>query len=301
MMDIVPFDKRDGVIWLNGELVAWQEAKTHVLTHGLHYASLVFEGERAYNGAIFESRWHTERFRESARLLDITLPYSDDAIIAAKQETLKANNLTDAYVRPFAWRGSEMMAISAQKTRIHVAVACWAWPSYFDPETKMRGIRLDISDWQRPGPQSAPVHAKAAGLYMICTLSKHMAEKKGFQDAMMLDYRGYVAEATGANIFFLMQDGKIHTPTADCFLNGITRQTVIRMVKDMGYEVVERHIRPEELAQVSECFLTGTAAEVTPVTQIGDYHMNPGAACRAIMEGYSKLVQSGPSKSAAAK
>ena len=290
-MDIVPFDKRDGVIWLNGDLVPWQETTTHVLTHGLHYASLVFEGERAYNGVIFESRWHTERLRQSAEWLDFALPYSDDDIIAAKEKVLAENKLQDAYVRAFAWRGSEMMAISAQKTRIHLAIACWAWPSYFDPETKMRGLRLAISKWKRPSPESAPVHAKAAGLYMICTLSKHAAERDGYQDAMMLDYRGYIAEATGANIFFLMNDGKIHTPTADCFLNGITRQTVIKLVGDMGYEVVERHIRPEELNNVRECFLTGTAAEVTPVSQIGDYHMNPGGACRDIMDAYSKQVQ----------
>lgn len=290
-MTIVPFDDRDGYIWFNGEMVDWRDAKTHVLSHGLHYASLVFEGERAYDGKIFESRKHTERLRLSAQYLDFDLPYSDDEIIAAKEALLAKSGLTDAYIRPFAWRGSEMMAVSAQNTRIHVAIACWEWPSMFDLDAKMKGITLDVSDWSRPSPQSAPVHSKAAGLYMICTLSKHAAERKGFQDALMLDYRGYVAEATGANIFFLMDDGKIHTPTADCFLNGITRKAVINMVKHMGYEVVERHIMPDELAQAKECFLTGTAAEITPVSQIGDHHMNPGSDCRKIVECYAELVR----------
>jgi branched-chain amino acid aminotransferase len=290
-MTIIPFDDRDGHIWFNGDIVDWRDAKTHVLSHGLHYASLVFEGERAYGGEIYESRLHTERLRKSAQLLDFDLPYSDDEIIAAKEQLLKLAGLQDAYIRPFAWRGSEMMAVSAQNTTIHVAIACWEWPSMFDLDAKMRGITLDVSKWQRPSPDSAPVHSKAAGLYMICTLSKHEAERKGYQDALMLDYRGYIAEATGANIFFLMDDGKIHTPTADCFLNGITRKSVINMVRDMGYEVVERHIKPEELSQVRECFLTGTAAEVTPVSQIGDYHMNPGSACRDIVENFSKMVR----------
>jgi len=290
-MTIIPFDDRDGHIWFNGEMVNWRDAKTHVLSHGLHYASLVFEGERAYGGEIYESRLHTERLRKSAQLMDFDLPYSDDEIIAAKEQLLKMAGLKDAYIRPFAWRGSEMMAVSAQNTKIHVAIACWEWPSMFDLDAKMRGITLDISKWHRPSPESAPVHSKAAGLYMICTLSKHAAERNGFQDAMMLDYRGYIAEATGANIFFLMEDGKIHTPTADCFLNGITRKSVIKMVTDMGYEVVERHIKPQELPQVRECFLTGTAAEVTPVSQIGDHHMNPGSTCRDIVENYSKMVR----------
>jgi branched-chain amino acid aminotransferase len=290
-MNIVPFDDRDGHIWYNGEMVDWRNAKTHVLSHGLHYASLVFEGERAYDGKIFESRKHTERLRLSAQYLDFNLPYTDDDIIAAKEALLAKSGLKDAYIRPFAWRGSEMMAVSAQNTKIHVAIACWEWPSMFDMDAKMKGITLDVSEWARPSPQSAPVHSKAAGLYMICTLSKHAAERKGFQDALMLDYRGYVAEATGANVFFLMEDGKIHTPIADCFLNGITRKAVIGMVKDMGYEVVERHIMPDDLAQAKECFLTGTAAEITPVSQIGDRHMNPGSDCRNIVEQYAKLVR----------
>jgi branched-chain amino acid aminotransferase len=290
-MDIIPFDDRDGKIWFNGEMVEWRDAKVHALNHGLHYASSVFEGERAYNHKIFENEWHTRRFRESARLLDFELPYSDEELIAAKAEVMKANNIVDGYIRPVAWRGSEMMAISAQNTSVHVLIATWEWGSYFDPELKMRGISLDIADWTRPAPSSAPVHAKAAGLYMICTLSKHAAEKKGFADALMFDHRGYIAEATGANIFFMMNDGKIHTPKADCFLNGITRQTVMKLLISMGYEVIERHILPEELANVVECFLTGTAAEVTPVSQIGDYNFNPGAMSRAVMERYTKLVR----------
>ena len=290
-MDIIPFDDRDGKIWFNGEMVEWRDAKTHVLNHGLHYASSVFEGERAYNGRIFEDEWHTKRLRESANILDFQIPYTDEEIIAAKHAVLEANGITDGYIRPVAWRGSEMMAISAQHSKTHLLIAAWEWASYFDPEQKMKGITLDIADWKRPNPESAPVHAKAAGLYMICTLSKHAAEKKGFTDALMLDYRGYIAEATGANVFFLMDDGKVHTPKADCFLNGITRQTVVKLIGDMGYDVVERHIEPEELSKVSECFLTGTAAEVTPVSQIADYHINPGSFCRNVMDSYASLVR----------
>lgn len=291
-MELVPFDDRDGKIWCNGEMIEWRNAKTHVLCHGVHYASSVFEGERAYNGKIFEDEWHTRRFRESAGLMDFVLPYTDEEIIAAKHEVLKANRITDGYVRPIAWRGSEMMAISAQYTTIHVLIAAWEWPSYFDPEQKMKGITLSIADWKRPSPESAPVHAKAAGLYMICTLAKHAAEKDGFDDALMLDYRGYIAEATGANVFFLMEDGKIHTPKPDCFLNGITRQSVINMLIEQGYEVVERHIKPEELDKVAECFITGTAAEVTPVSQVADFHFNPGSFCRNVMNDFANLVRS---------
>ena len=290
-MAMLPFDDRDGTLWFNGEMVPWRDAKTHVLCHGLHYASSVFEGERAYNGVIFEDAWHTRRFRESARILDFQIPYSDDEIMAAKAAVLEANNLTDSYVRPVAWRGSEMMAVSAQHATTHVLIAAWEWASYFDPQEKMKGIRLDIAEWRRPDPATAPVHAKAAGLYMICTMSKHKAEKNGFTDALMLDYRGLVAEATGANVFFIMDDGRLHTPEADCFLNGITRQTVIRLARDLGYDVVERRIPPEDMANARECFLTGTAAEVTPVAQIGEYHFNPGAACLSIMEAYSRLVR----------
>ena len=289
-MTLIPFDQRDGSIWMNGALVPWQDAKTHTLSHGLHYASLVFEGERVYGGKIFKGREHTERLRTSCQILDFDMPVSDDAMDAAKAAVIKANNIVDGYVRAFCWRGSEMMAISAQETKIHLAVAAWQWPSYFEPEVKMKGITLDISDWRRPSAQSAPVHAKAAGLYMICTLSKHHAEQKGFQDSLMLDWRGYIAEATGANVFFLMKDGTLHTPTPDCFLNGITRQTVIHMAKAKGIEVVERHMQPEEMAEASECFLTGTAAEVTPVRQIGDYHFIPGETTRALVDGYVDLV-----------
>lgn len=290
-MALIPFDDRDGSIWMNGEIVPWRDAKTHTLSHGLHYASLVFEGERVYGGNIFKGREHTERLRNSCQLLDFDLPISDDALDAAKQSVIEANNIHDGYVRAFCWRGSEMMAISAQQTTTHVAIAAWEWPSYFDPETKMQGITLDVAKWQRPSAESAPVHAKAAGLYMICTLSKHEAEKKGFQDAMMLDYRGYVAEATGANIFFVDAAGTLHTPIADCFLNGITRQTVIDMAKSMQIEVIERHIMPAELADMKECFLTGTAAEVTPVSRIGDYSFTPSDICRKMVEGYSSLVR----------
>ena len=290
-MALIPFDDRDGSIWMNGEIVPWRDAKTHTLSHGLHYASLVFEGERVYGGNIFKGREHTERLRNSCQLLDFDLPISDDALDAAKQAVIEANNIHDGYVRAFCWRGSEMMAISAQQTTTHVAIAAWEWPSYFDPETKMQGITLDVAKWQRPSAESAPVHAKAAGLYMICTLSKHEAEKKGFQDAMMLDYRGYVAEATGANIFFVDAAGTLHTPIADCFLNGITRQTVIDMAKSMQIEVIERHIMPAELADMKECFLTGTAAEVTPVSRIGDYSFTPSDICRKMVEGYSSLVR----------
>ena len=289
-MSIIPFDDRDGLIWLNGEMVPWRDAKTHSLTHGLHYASMVFEGERSYGGTIFKSREHTERLRNSCQLLDFDIPYSDDEMEAVKADVLKANNIVDGYVRAFCWRGSEMMAISAQQTKTHVAVAAWQWPSYFDPEVKMKGITLDIADWKRPSPESAPVHAKAAGLYMICTLSKHAAERKGYTDALMLDYRGYVAEATGANVFFLMDDGKIHTPEADCFLNGITRRTVIELAQKEGLEVVERHIMPEEMANARECFLTGTAAEVTPVSQIGEYSFTPGNVTRSLVQAYEDLV-----------
>lgn len=289
-MSIIPFDDRDGLIWLNGEMIPWRDAKTHTLTHGLHYASMVFEGERSYGGTIFKSREHTERLRNSCQLLDFDMPYSDDEMEAIKKQVLAENDIVDGYVRAFCWRGSEMMAISAQQTKTHVAVAAWQWPSYFDPEVKMKGITLEIAEWKRPSPESAPVHAKAAGLYMICTLSKHAAEKKGYTDALMLDYRGYVAEATGANVFFLMDDGKLHTPEADCFLNGITRRTVIDLAKKEGLEVVERHIQPEEMAKARECFLTGTAAEVTPVSQIGDYSFTPGNVTRNLVQAYEDLV-----------
>ena len=291
-MSIIPFDDRDGFIWMNGEMTPWRDARTHTLSHGLHYASLVFEGERAYGGKIFKSREHSERLRTSCKYLDFDLPVSDAELDEIKLQVMAANDIVDGYVRAFCWRGSEMMAISAQQTKTHLAVAAWQWPSYFDPEVKMQGITLNIADWRRPSPESAPVQAKAAGLYMICTLAKHAAERDGYTDSLMLDYRGYVAEATGANVFFLMDDGKLHTPTADCFLNGITRQTVIALAKENGLDVVERHILPEELAQVKECFLTGTAAEITPVRQIADYHFTPGDVSKLMMDSYSTLVNS---------
>ena len=290
-MALIPFDDRDGYIWLNGEIVPWRDAKTHTLSHALHYASAVFEGERVYSGVVFEGAWHTKRLRQSCNILDFDIPFTDEEVEAAKMAIVEANNIVDGYVRAFCWRGSEMMAISAQQTTTHVAIAAWEWPSYFDPETKMKGITLDISEWRRPAPESAPVHAKAAGLYMICTLSKHAAEKKGFQDALMLDYRGYIAEATGANVFFIDDEGTIHTPTPDCFLNGITRQTVIAMAKSMQIKVVERHMKPEDMASMKECFLTGTAAEVTPVSQIGDYHFTPSDISRKLVDGYENLVR----------
>jgi branched-chain amino acid aminotransferase len=290
-MSIIPFDKREGVIWFNGDIIPWQDAKVHVLTHGLHYGSSVFEGERAYNGKIFKSQEHTERFRKSANILDFDLPFTNDEINAAKDEVVSRMGGGDQYVRPVAFRGSEMMAVSAQNNKIHVAIATWAWPSMFDPETKMKGIRLDIADYARPDPKCAPVHAKAAGLYMICTISKHKAEKKGYADAMMLDWQGRVAECTGANIFFV-RDGAIHTPIADCFLNGLTRQTVIALAKKEGLEVIETRIMPEELTTYNECFIVGSAAEVTPVAEIGPYTFKPGNISRTLMDSYSKAVRS---------
>jgi len=289
-MSVLPFDQRDGFIWLNGQLLPWQDAKLHVLSHGLHYGSCVFEGERAYEGRIFKSAEHTERFQNSARILDFELPYSTDELEAAKALVLAKNGWTSCYVRPVAWRGSEMMAVAAQDSTINVAIAMWDWPSMFDVNEKMRGIRLDIADYRRPDPRCAPVAAKAAGLYMICTLSKHRAERKGYADAMMLDWEGRVAECTGANILFV-KDGTIHTPLADCFLDGITRRTVIALAKARGVAVHERRIMPEELAGFDECFICGTGAEVTPVSEVGPYKFTPGALSRTLMEDYSALVR----------
>ncbi len=284
------YDDRDGLIWFNGEMIPWRDANVHVLTHGLHYASSVFEGERAYGGNIFKLREHTERLFYSADQLGFEIPYSIEEIDAACVETLKVNNLVDAYLRPVAWRGSEMMGVSAQANTINVAIAAWDWPSYFSPEARMKGIRLTMSKWKRPSAETEPVHAKAAGLYMICTLSKHEAESKGFDDALMLDYRGQIAEATGANIFMVMGDGKLHTPTPDCFLNGLTRQTVIDLAKARGIDVIERAIMPEELANATEVFLTGTAAEVTPVGAIDSHSFTVGEISQWMMEDYDKAV-----------
>jgi branched-chain amino acid aminotransferase len=289
-MSATPFDQRDGWIWYDGQLVPWKDAKLHVLTHALHYASSVFEGERAYGSVIFKSTEHSERLRKSAEILDFEIPYSAAEIDAAKQLILEKNGQTDAYVRPVAWRGSEMMGVAAQTTRIHLAIATWEWPSYFDPAQKMKGIRLDIAEYKRPDPETAPSRAKAAGLYMICTISKHRAERKGYADALMLDWQGRVAECTGANVFFI-KDGTIHTPIADCFLDGITRQTVIGLAKRRGFEVQERRILPAELESFNECFITGTAAEVTPVSEIGPYTFRPGNMTKVLLEDYSAEVQ----------
>ena len=292
-MSAQSFDKRNGVIWMDGRFVPWTEASVHVLTHGLHYGSSVFEGERAYGGEIFKLAEHTDRLIESARILGFTIPYDAAAINAACREVLARNKLVDAYLRPVAWRGTEMMGVSAQHNTIHLAIAAWEWPSYFAPEERLKGIRLDLAEWRRPDPRTIPSRAKAAGLYMICTLSKHAAENKGYADALMLDYRGQVAEATGANVFFV-RDGKIHTPEPDCFLNGITRRTVIDLARARGIEVIERAILPEEMATFEECFLTGTAAEVTPVSEIGPYRFTPGAICKALMDDYAAAVQPKP-------
>lgn len=288
----VSFDQRDGEIWVDGAFVPWTDAKVHVLTHALHYASAVFEGERAYGGEIFECNAHTDRLFASAKTLGFEIPYSKQEINDAKREALKRTGLADAYVRPICWRGSEMMGVSAQKNTIHAAIAVWAWPSYFDPALLEKGIRLDMAEWRRPDPKTAPCHAKAAGLYMICTLSKHAAESKGYTDALMLDYRGQVAEATGANVFFI-KDGVIHTPTPDCFLDGITRRTVIGLARKRGIEVVERAIMPEELEGFEACFLTGTAAEVTPVGEIGPYNFVVPDLTRTLMSDYRAAVQPG--------
>lgn len=282
---MIPFDDRDGKIWLDGKLIDWRDAKLHVLSHGLHYGSSVFEGERAYAGQVFKNRAHTERFKKSAEMLGFEIPYSFDEIEAAKEAVLKANGLTDAYLRPVAWRGSEMMAVAAQASKIHVAVAAWQWPSMFKPEIKEKGIRLKWAPYKRPSPETEPVHAKAAGLYMICTISKHDAEKHGYQDALMLDWRGYLAEATGANLFLVI-DGEIHTPTPDCFLNGITRQTVIELAKQRQIKVIERHIKPEELSKVQEVFLTGTAAEITPVGEIEGQMFSVGPITKQLIDDY---------------
>ena len=288
MADVIPFDDRDGSLWYDGKLVPWREAKTHVLTHGLHYASCVFEGERLYSGRIYKLKEHTERLFESARILGMKIPYTEKEIDAACMAA--AGGYADGYVRPVVFRGSEMMAVSAQKTKIHVAVAVWNWPSYFDPVQKLKGIRLDISDWKRPAPDTAPTKAKAAGLYMICTMSKHNAEAKGFTDALMTDYRGYVAEATGANVFFV-KDGKLHTPIPDCFLDGITRRSVMALARTRQIPVVERRIEMKELGDFSECFLTGTAAEVTPVSQVGPYQFKPGEISEMLMHDYADDVR----------
>ncbi|MEM1352569.1 MAG: branched-chain amino acid aminotransferase [Pseudomonadota bacterium] len=284
------YDDRDGHIWMDGQMVNWRDANVHILSHAMHYASSVFEGERAYSGKIFKSREHSERLKRSAEMIDFEIPYTVDEIEAAKTQVLAQSGLKDAYVRAVAWRGAgEDMGVASALNPVRMAIAAWEWGAYYG-DAKMKGAKLDISKWKRPSPETIPSHAKAAGLYMICTMSKHAAEAKGCSDAMMFDYRGYVAEATGANIFFV-KDGEVHTPDPDCFLNGITRQTVIGMLKDRQIKVHERHIMPEELEGFEQCWLTGTAAEVTPVGQIGDYNFEVGQLTRDIAEGYETLVR----------
>ena len=291
-MALVPFDDRDGVIWFDGAMIPWRDAKLHVLSHGLHYASGVFEGERSYNGHIFKPREHTERLIASGRMLGFEIPYGADEIDAACREVLAANGLTDGYVRPIAWRGAEQLSVSAQRTRIHLAIAAWSWPNLFGAD-RMAGVRLGMAPWKRPSPETAPTAAKASGLYMIGTLSKHAAEAEGFDDALMLDWRGRVAEATGANVFFVF-DGAVHTPTPDCFLDGITRRTVMGLARRRRMTVVERAIRPEEMPRATEVFLAGTAAEVTPVRQIGTSHFTPGAVTETLLRDYEALVRMTP-------
>ncbi|PZQ49873.1 MAG: branched-chain amino acid aminotransferase [Rhodovulum sulfidophilum] len=284
------YDDRDGVIWMDGAFVPWREAKVHVLTHALHYASAVFEGERCYGGTIFKGAEHTRRLLNSCDLLDMPHPYSFEEIEAAKAATIEKMGMPDCYVRPIIWRGSgEDMGVAANRNPTHLAIAVWGWGAYYG-DAKMKGAKLDISKWKRPSPETIPSAAKASGLYMICTMSKHAAEAKGCSDALMMDYRGFVAEATGANVFFV-KDGEVHTPEADCFLNGITRQTVIEMLRAKGVRVNERHIEPAELADFQQCWLTGTAAEVTPVGQIGDYTFEVGALTKEIASDYEKLVR----------
>ena len=284
------YDDRDGQIWLDGKLVPWRDANVHLLTHAMHYASSVFEGERAYNGNIFKSRLHSERLLKSGEYIDVPIPYTVDEIEAAKYAVMKANGLTDAYVRVLAWRGSgNDMGVASLANPVRMAVAAWEWGAYYG-DAKIKGAKLDISKWKRPSPETIPCFAKASGLYMICTMAKHQAEAKGCSDAMMYDYRGYVAEATGANLFFV-KDGEVHTPKPDCFLNGLTRQTVIGMLEQKQIKVNVRHIMPEELESFEQCWLTGTAAEVTPVGQIGDYNFEVGAMARDISDSYEKLVR----------
>ena len=290
-MEPVPFDKRSGKIWFNGQLVNWSDAKIHVLSHGLHYASCVFEGERVYDGEIFKLEEHTGRLFHSASRLGFKIPYSQESLNKSCRDIVTIQKVKNGYVRPVVWRGSEMMAISAQKTKIHVAIATWEWGSYFDPNLKLKGIKLDISRWRRPAPNTIPWDTKASGLYMICTLSKHEAEKKGFTDSLMLDYQGNVAEATGANVFFKNNDKELHTPIPDSFLDGITRRCIIEIAKSKNIKIVERKIKPEELSKFTGCFLTGTAAEVTPVSQIDNYKFIVCNVIKDLSESYQALAR----------
>ena len=288
---MIPYDKRDGKIWYNSELVNWSDVKLHVLSHGLHYASCVFEGERVYDGEIFKLEEHTSRFFHSAKRMGFEIPYSEDQINKASKNIISIQKVENGYVRPIAWRGSEMMAISAQQTKIHVAIATWEWGSYFDPKLKVEGIKLNISKWKRPAPDTIPWDTKASGLYMICTLSKHEAERDGYTDSLMLDHEGNVAEATGANIFFKDKDGNLHTPTPDSFLDGITRRTVIDIAKSKNIKVIERKITPDELKNFTGCFLTGTAAEVTPVSQIANYNFKVCKTMIELSDSYQLIVR----------
>ncbi len=298
MADLVPYHDRDGFIWFDGHMLPWRSAHVHLLTHALHYASAVFEGERAYDGTIFKLTEHSERLVAGGRIMDFDIPYTVAEIDQACRETIAANNLSDCYVRPIAWRGSEQMGVSAQSAKIHLAVAAWNWGSYFPIEQRLKGIRITHATYRRPDPACAPVRAKAAGLYMICTIEKHRAERAGYSDALMLDYRGRIAECTGANIFFV-KDGVIHTPDPDCFLDGITRRTVIDLARARGIEVIARAIMPDELASFSECFITGTAAEITPVSVIGEHKYAPAAITELLLNDYMALVR--PAKRAAAE
>jgi branched-chain amino acid aminotransferase len=294
MTDIIPFDQRDGFLWYDGKFSDWKESKVHVLNHGLHYASCVFEGERIYGGKIFKGHEHTKRLHKSAEILGFKIPFSVEELDKAKNELVKKQKIVDGYMRAFAWRGSEKMAISAQKNKIHVAIACWPWPPYYSEEARKAGLKLKFARYKRPSPETAPVHAKAAGLYMICTISKHEAESEGYNDALMLDYRGFLAEATGANLFLVMKNGELHTPLADCFLSGITRATVIELAKKRGIKVVERYIKPEELADAIDVFLTGSAAEITRVGSIEDKYKYPAISkmTQDLMQDYHDLVRS---------
>jgi len=288
-MQILPFDNRDGVIWLNGKFVEWRHANVHVLNHGLHYASCVFEGLRIYNGKIFKLDEHTERLFKSAKILDLDIPYNYQEVVDISKQIILKQNISDGYVRPVVWRGSEMMAISAKKGSTNLAIAAWEWPSYFSPKKLLEGIKLNVSKWLRPSPESAPTDSKAAGLYMICSLSKHEAEKLGFDDALMLDYRGYVAEATGANIFFV-KENELFTPVADCFLNGITRQTVIQIAQENNIKVHERHFELDFLKTCDEVFLTGTAVEITPVSSIKQFNFEERKLTKFLISEFKKKV-----------
>jgi branched-chain amino acid aminotransferase len=290
-MEPIPFDKRSGKIWFNGELINWPDVKIHVLSHGLHYASCVFEGERVYDGKIFKLQEHTERLFHSASRMGFKIPYTKESLNKSCEQIVETQKVKNGYVRPVAWRGSEMMAISAQKTKIHVAIAAWEWGSYFDPDLKLKGIKLNISKWRRPAPNTIPWDTKASGLYMICTLSKHEAEKEGFTDSLMLDCQDNVAEATGANVFFKNSEGELHTPIPDSFLDGITRRSIIQIAKSKNIKIIERKIKPEELSKFTGCFLTGTAAEVTPVSQIDKYKFNVCDVIKDLSESYQTLVR----------